>query len=65
MSRADQLIEKLGLAVHGETPEVVIEVLAAFARELCERYGTPVEVFVEKFRGAGPAVPPAALSRRS
>lgn len=46
MSDAARLIEKLSLAIHGERPELVVTVLAAFVRELCATQGVAIGEFV-------------------
>lgn len=45
MSDAERLIEKLGLAIHGEDPEVVVDVLASFVQGCCVAWGVPIEQF--------------------
>lgn len=52
MSNAGRLIEKFGLAIHGEEPAVVITVLVAFARQCCEQWGVPVSSFVAALQTA-------------
>ncbi len=44
--KATILIEKLGLAVHGEDPAMVIVVLAAFVREYLDRYEISANEFI-------------------
>jgi hypothetical protein len=48
----EHLIEKFGLAIHGEQPEVVILVLTAFIAELLSRYGISVDDFADGLRTA-------------
>jgi hypothetical protein len=43
---AKHLIEKLGLAVLGEEPTMVIVVLATFVREVLDKYEIPLTDFV-------------------
>jgi hypothetical protein len=50
MNDVERLIEKLGLAIHGEEPAVVMTVLASFVQELCERYQVPTEDFILAIR---------------
>jgi len=47
MSNVGRLIEKFGLAIHGEQPAVVVTVLVAFVRSCCEQWGLPVQRFAE------------------
>lgn len=55
------LIEKLGLAIHGEQPSVVVEVLAMFTIGCLELAGVPLDEYVAKLRDA--SQPPPAVSR--
>ena len=52
MSDAGRLIEKFGLAIHGEEPAVVVTVLVAFVRQICEQWGVSVESFTDALRTA-------------
>lgn len=46
MSDTKRLIEKLGLAIYGEDPALVLGVLAAFARQCCEEFGVHPDTFI-------------------
>ncbi len=52
MSDIKGLIERMCLAVHGETPEYVLEVLPIFVAVVCEKYSMSIEDFVEALRAA-------------
>lgn len=45
MSDSSRLIEKFGLAIHGEDPATVMTVLVAFARTCCIQWGVAPEQF--------------------
>jgi len=62
MSDAERLIEKLGLAIHGERKVVVLEVLLALTQTCLQRWGVDVELYVEALRGE---VAAEELARRS
>ena len=51
-----KLIEKLGLAIHGEDPNIVMSVMAAFVVELCARYKVPVDQFIDAIRAHHPSL---------
>lgn len=51
MSESKQLIEKFGLAIHGETPRTVLSVLVAFTLVVLERWEIPLEEYVGALRG--------------
>lgn len=63
MSDVAKLIEKLGLSIVGEQPNLVLEVLAAFTRTLLDRWGVSVEDYVEAMRMSTPVVRPVARRR--
>ncbi len=50
MSDVARLIEKFGLAIHGEEPEVVMSVLVTFVAELCDRWKIDPEQFAAGLR---------------
>lgn len=52
MSDVARLIEKLGLAIHGEVPHVVIDVLAAFTAVCLVKWGVTLEQFTQQLREA-------------
>ena len=52
MSDPKQLIEKFSLAVHGEDPTLVMNVLVSFIAVLCTRWKLDPENFVEALREA-------------
>lgn len=54
MSNLQSLLERLGLAIHGEDPKFVMEVLPIFARVCCERFGMKIEDFVAAMLHASP-----------
>lgn len=59
MSRSALLIEKLSLAILGEDRELVVEVLACFARSVCDTSGVTVDAFAMKMRGDEGVAPPS------
>lgn len=44
------LIEKLSLAIHGEQPSVVVEVLSMFTLACLERWGVDTEDYITRLR---------------
>ena len=48
MSEVQRLIEKLGLAIHGEQPSTVVKVLASFTTICLERWGVSLEEYVSE-----------------
>jgi hypothetical protein len=44
--KATALIEKFSLSIVGEDPALVVVVLAAFVREICDRYEVPLKDFM-------------------
>jgi hypothetical protein len=45
-----RLLEKFGLSIMGEDRLTVFLVLAAFSREMCDRYGVAIEDFFQAVR---------------
>lgn len=54
MSDPARLIEKFGLAIHGEDPQTVMTVLVAFSRTCCEQWGVPLENFARELLAPDP-----------
>lgn len=62
MSSVAKLIERLSIAVVGEPPEVVVEVLAQFTLELLARYGFQLDRYIEVLKAGfenPPSTPPS------
>ncbi len=57
MSESKQLIEKLGLAIHGERPRVVVSVLVAFTQAVLDRWGITTEEYVVALCGGVTPMP--------
>jgi hypothetical protein len=51
MSDANRLIEKLGLAIHGERKTVILEVILALTQTLLLKWDVDVELYIEALRG--------------
>lgn len=51
-STPKQLIEKFSLAIHGEEPGVVIDVMVSFIAVLCARWKLDPEHFINALREA-------------
>ena len=74
MSNPKLLIERLCLAIHGETPALVLEVLPSFVATLCANYGLSVAEFMVDLtraveadradRALRGAAPPSAIARK-
>lgn len=53
MSDVSNLIEKLGLAIHGEQPQTVIDVLTHFTIACLEQWGMSLDDYIERLKFYG------------
>lgn len=54
MSDVSKMIEKLSLCLHGEKPQLVVDVLVPFTQVILQKFGVPLEDWITALRGDGP-----------